>query len=857
MKKVILFLIVLLQAFHMIGQQDPEPIPYETGLIPLQNQCYQIEIKLPTNYEGQFNETDNLYLPDCESYAMNTIFEVSARKVSKKCSNFITNHLGEVFFFILYIDNEIAHQQLSLTLPFTMELDFKDFPLLTRSGFSRDIPIRVELYKYGNYPPPIVSQDEKYVQVKYSGDTFYSDSWLRTTPGIQTVFKGPNAISINGCIEAPSTEYLIRTDIDHEESYSSSTTSTTTGSLSYKFTILEGLDAGASFSRSETYTTFSGTSFTKKFRKDVSIVWVENKMVYLTSTPLYNLYERRFFIADCDGSNQETGTPIEFEKPKYIGTQLQYAIGQDASDPEPDQCEPAGVRIQIIDNGNIAINGNECNKSLMVLINDETEIDESQYKFEWSGPDGFTSSEMNLGDLPVLDEAIYSLTVTDACCNQYTTSIDLCSNKVYGEWYEGSSKDQYCREVTCEDGGIISRLNSDCTYTECVDVDFVYNSFDEHHLACVYDVVIQGTEEIIAERSVEAIPYTRYDEDSEECITEYYCNEDMEDVVYDEEAEIDFGDWELEEQFQSMLCVREILCNEERVEEEDIRDAVVSDNWEIEDDHFGDYGFICYAEWLCNDSGMEEYYSQEPELSDDWEVEEGSFDGFDCYTELLCDGNETGLDYTEEADVDYELINGECGYLLKCNGQYVDHNFNTFEPTFDFILIDDVDDEVDASDISCIKLIYCDEDSDDPIDSEDDITPRFEFSEEKCGEDDIGVYATIICEDDGFSKNMGRFCVNPEDIIGNETDKSLLKTNPTTYSGINIFPNPASAIFTISSESLINEIQILDKSGSGIDIIKNIQKNSVVLNKQQYSKGLYFLKVFTEDGVITEKLIIQ
>jgi hypothetical protein len=77
---------------------------------------------------------------------------------------------------------------------------------------------------------------------------------------------------------------------------------------------------------------------------------------------------------------------------------------------------------------------------------------------------------------------------------------------------------------------------------------------------------------------------------------------------------------------------------------------------------------------------------------------------------------------------------------------------------------------------------------------------------------------------------------------------------------ITIYPNPAKNQFFIKNESLINlnKVIIYDVSGrliSKVDLT-NAQK-TVTINLQAASKGLYFVNIYSDNAMITKKLIVK
>ena len=86
------------------------------------------------------------------------------------------------------------------------------------------------------------------------------------------------------------------------------------------------------------------------------------------------------------------------------------------------------------------------------------------------------------------------------------------------------------------------------------------------------------------------------------------------------------------------------------------------------------------------------------------------------------------------------------------------------------------------------------------------------------------------------------------------TTFELLSTNEVEENSISIYPNPAQNEFNIQSENKINSIEIYDVSGRLIQVSKLNSNQS----KQDISKlqvGIYLLKIHTEEGMISYKLI--
>ena len=88
-----------------------------------------------------------------------------------------------------------------------------------------------------------------------------------------------------------------------------------------------------------------------------------------------------------------------------------------------------------------------------------------------------------------------------------------------------------------------------------------------------------------------------------------------------------------------------------------------------------------------------------------------------------------------------------------------------------------------------------------------------------------------------------------------ETPCSLLGTNQNLLSNIlSIYPNPANNFININANIDIINIKVFDINGRLIsDEIHN--SDSVVLNTEKFSNGLYLMKIKTENGISIQKFM--
>ncbi len=69
-----------------------------------------------------------------------------------------------------------------------------------------------------------------------------------------------------------------------------------------------------------------------------------------------------------------------------------------------------------------------------------------------------------------------------------------------------------------------------------------------------------------------------------------------------------------------------------------------------------------------------------------------------------------------------------------------------------------------------------------------------------------------------------------------------------------IYPNPVSDFLTISSKHSIEEVQLFDISGKKVRAIKNPASK---ISTSNLSTGMYLLTIFTNEGVVSKKIVVQ
>ncbi|TAE35383.1 MAG: choice-of-anchor D domain-containing protein, partial [Sphingobacteriales bacterium] len=92
--------------------------------------------------------------------------------------------------------------------------------------------------------------------------------------------------------------------------------------------------------------------------------------------------------------------------------------------------------------------------------------------------------------------------------------------------------------------------------------------------------------------------------------------------------------------------------------------------------------------------------------------------------------------------------------------------------------------------------------------------------------------------------------------IGLLADKKLLNASSTSLAGIAIYPNPASDVFNVATESEVATISITSLEGKLMKVISTDSKITEI-NSQSWPTGIYLIQVKTVTGNFVKKLIVS
>jgi hypothetical protein len=73
---------------------------------------------------------------------------------------------------------------------------------------------------------------------------------------------------------------------------------------------------------------------------------------------------------------------------------------------------------------------------------------------------------------------------------------------------------------------------------------------------------------------------------------------------------------------------------------------------------------------------------------------------------------------------------------------------------------------------------------------------------------------------------------------------------------VNVFPNPASSILTVSSETQVHQFEVVNLIGS-IVLSEQVNSSNLRLDVSSLNHGMYFLRLHTNDGIATRKIQIS
>jgi hypothetical protein len=90
------------------------------------------------------------------------------------------------------------------------------------------------------------------------------------------------------------------------------------------------------------------------------------------------------------------------------------------------------------------------------------------------------------------------------------------------------------------------------------------------------------------------------------------------------------------------------------------------------------------------------------------------------------------------------------------------------------------------------------------------------------------------------------------------TYNTATTTHPLDAVNIRVYPNPASELITIvGNNTIINKIDVVDNTGKIVLNSSNLNKQEAKLDISSLKTGIYYLRLATSKGVVTERLMVK
>ena len=78
----------------------------------------------------------------------------------------------------------------------------------------------------------------------------------------------------------------------------------------------------------------------------------------------------------------------------------------------------------------------------------------------------------------------------------------------------------------------------------------------------------------------------------------------------------------------------------------------------------------------------------------------------------------------------------------------------------------------------------------------------------------------------------------------------------TQAAGVSVYPNPSNGIINILSDRIIQNIVVIDMTGRVIKT-EETQNTKLSIDGSEWKKGIYFLKITTENGQLVKRILMQ
>ena len=85
------------------------------------------------------------------------------------------------------------------------------------------------------------------------------------------------------------------------------------------------------------------------------------------------------------------------------------------------------------------------------------------------------------------------------------------------------------------------------------------------------------------------------------------------------------------------------------------------------------------------------------------------------------------------------------------------------------------------------------------------------------------------------------------------TNVGIVELDP---SRVNVFPNPTHGLVRIESDQTLRSMTLYGIRGEMVEN-RPVGSKELELHLEGYSKGLYFLRLVTDEGVVTKRILVE
>ena len=116
----------------------------------------------------------------------------------------------------------------------------------------------------------------------------------------------------------------------------------------------------------------------------------------------------------------------------------------------------------------------------------------------------------------------------------------------------------------------------------------------------------------------------------------------------------------------------------------------------------------------------------------------------------------------------------------------------------------------------------------------------------------------VLTDGNGISWSSDRMTCVANGIVGTMTEPTVLHFGPLGIEDnmqklVNVYPNPSNDIFNIEGEN-VRKIEVIDVYGQVI-LTKEAKTSNIQVNLRDKAAGAYLLRVVTDNGIVTYKLV--